>query len=355
MKTKFSLVKQSILSISLIIFVALISHFISGLLGYKVVAFLLLLTVSFLAMIFEIIPVMLSAILSAFIWNFFFIPPVYTFHIGSADDLLMFLMYFIVATINAVLSIKIREQEKKTRLKEEQENSIKLYNTLLNSLSHELKTPIATIIAGVDTLKENNDKLSTNNKNDILNEIEISSIRLNRNVENLLNMSRLENGMLRAKKDWVDINELVFKSIEHINEKYSQQIIYIQREEFPLVKIDSGLMEQVLKNLLLNSILYCPEDTKIFINITIDDYILKINISDEGPGINLEFIDFLFDKFYRIPNSKTGGTGLGLYIVKGFVDAHGGTISVKNREAKGVEFQIEIPTECSYVKNLKNE
>ena len=113
--------------------------------GYKVIAFILLVTVSFVAMFYRIVPTLLAAVLSALIWNFFFIKPYYTFHIGNTEDKFMFFMYFVIALINAVLTFKIRQIERIANEKESKLQSIKLYNTLLDSLSHELKTPISSI------------------------------------------------------------------------------------------------------------------------------------------------------------------------------------------------------------------
>ncbi len=355
MRKNISIKKQWILSILIILSTSIICYLTSGLIGYRVVALVLLMTVSILAMFFDIWPVMISALLSAVIWNFFFIPPIFTFHIDTPEDFLMFLMYFVIAVLNAVLTIKIREQESKARDKEEQEKSITLYNTLLNSLSHELKTPIATIIAGVDTLKENNSKLTDNNKNELLTEIEKASLRLNRQVENLLNMSRLESGMLMVNKDWTDINELIFKTTEHFTNSTTHSIIYIPREELPLIKIDAGLIETVLHNIIYNAILYTPENSTILIEVDLHNNNLTMQINDEGSGFNEEDLENIFKKFYRLPNANTGGTGLGLSIVKGFIEAHNGTITIKNREKKGACFTINIPTHTTYIKNLKNE
>ena len=148
--------------------------------------------VSVLAMLFDILPVLITAILSALVWNYFFIPPIGTFHIGKPEDVLIFLMYFVIAMINTVLTFKIRQFEKKARDKEEKENTIRLYDTLLNSLSHELRTPISAIIGSVDTLEENNKRLSEENRKLLISEIKIAGLRLNRQVENLLSISRLE-------------------------------------------------------------------------------------------------------------------------------------------------------------------
>jgi two-component system sensor histidine kinase KdpD len=144
-------------------------------------------TVSISAMIFNIWPVLLGAALSACIWNFFFIEPLFTFHIHEAEDFLTFLMYFVIAFINAVLTFQIRKAEQKARDKEDKEKEVKLYNTLFNSLSHELKTPLSTILGSVDILKENRSKLSEDQQSDLLLEIDKSAHRLKRQVENLLN------------------------------------------------------------------------------------------------------------------------------------------------------------------------
>src|SRR3954464_14176208 len=134
--------KQFLISISATILMAIGCYFVSDLVGYRVVALLLLVTVSFCAIFLDIRPVLTSAALSALIWNFFFIPPRFTFHINNTEDVLMFLMYFLIALVNAALTYKIREIEKRERKKEEKEATLRLYNTILNSLSHELRTPI---------------------------------------------------------------------------------------------------------------------------------------------------------------------------------------------------------------------
>ena len=346
---------QYAVSILLVVLLSIFCFAAINIIGYKVVALLLLLLVSLLAMVFDIYPVLVAAASSAVIWNFFFIPPIFTFHINSAEDSLLFLMYFFVATVNAVLTFKIKQAEKKARDREEKAHTIKLYNTLLNSLSHELKTPVATIIGSVDTLKENDNKLSAQNKKDLLTQIEIAGLRLNTQVENLLNMSRLETGSLQLKKNWCDLNELIFTVIRQFENITTQQIIFKQNETLPLFKMDITLMEQVLQNILSNAIQYTAPNTTITIVAGHLQENCIITITDNGKGFPEAEMQFAFDKFYRLPNTKTGGTGLGLSIVKGFVEAHNGTIELKNNEPTGAVFTIQIPAETSYINNLKNE
>lgn len=350
---QFSKSTQLLTSITIVLFVSIGCFFTTHLIGYKVIALLLLMTVSILAMLFDIMPVLISALLSALIWNFFFIPPIYTFHINTAEDLLMFCLYFSVALINAVLTFKIKQTEKQARDREEKENTIKLYNTLLNSLSHELRTPIATILGAVDTIKGNNNKLSSIQQNELLSQIDIASIRLNDQVENLLNISRLETGLLKLHLQWCDVNELINLVIQKTTT--NKQIIYTTNDALPICKMDSGLIEQVIKNIIANAIQYTPNHTIINIEALVIDNVLSIIITDNGNGIPTELLSEVFNKFYRLPNTKAGGTGLGLSIAKGFTEAHNGKISAINNLPKGLKIIVELPVETTYINSLKNE
>lgn len=353
---KYSIPIQYLISISMVFFVSVICFSLSKYIDYQITALILLLTVSIVAMLFDILPVLLTAFLSGLILNFFFIHPLYTFHITNTEDILLFFIYLIIALVNAVLTFKIREAENKARDKEEKEKTIRLYDTLLNSLSHELRTPIATIIGAVDTLKENEDKLTKHNQNQLLEEVEKASIRLNRQVENLLNMSRLETGILKLKQDWCDINELIYNVIQKttvITNKHTIQ--FIPNEKLPLFKLDAGLIEEIIQNLVTNAIQYTPEYTIVKIEAKHEMDNCIFSVSDNGNGFPDKEIQFAFDKFYRLPSTKTGGSGLGLSIVKGFVEAHDGNIKLENNPNFGAIFTVTIPSKTSYLNYLKNE
>ncbi|MGE0568816.1 MAG: ATP-binding protein [Bacteroidia bacterium] len=353
---KYSKTKQYLISILLIVLTAILCFISVDFIGYRAVALILLLVVSVNAILFDIFPVILSALLSAIIWNFFFIPPILTFHIGTPEDGLMFLMYFVIASINAVLTNKIREVERKERDEEEKLKTIKLYNTLLNSLSHELRTPVSTIIGAVDTLKESRDKLSLTNQTELLSQIDIASHRLNRQVENLLNMSRLESGMLKLNLDWCDLNELIFSVVQKLSptNNSKHKIIFKANEHLPFFKLDTGLMEQVFYNIICNAIQYTPENSIIVIDASHQFDNCVISISDNGNGFPKIEMQYVFDKFYRLPQSVTGGSGLGLSIAKGFIEAHNGKIKLENNKEGGAKFTIKIPAESSFINNLKN-
>ena len=343
----------SILAIAVVIGFGMLLH---DLIGYQVVALMLLLAVSMLAIFLDIVPVLIAALLSAVLWNFLFIPPRFTFAVGSAEDRLLLLMYFVIALINAVLTYKIKQVQKEVRRKEAKANAVKFYNALFNSLSHELRTPITTIIAATDNLIALDKKLSPQDNRTLINEISIAGLRLNQQVENLLNMSRLESGFLQVKRDWCDIKEIIYKTIHMLESgllKYKVAVFI--PEHFPLFKIDFGLMEHVLYNLINNAAIHTPENSTITIKAACEDDVLVITVADNGPGFPAAEIHKVFDKFYRLQGARPGGTGLGLSIARGFVEAHGGSLTLENLHVCGAKFTIRLPAETSSLSSLKNE
>jgi two-component system sensor histidine kinase KdpD len=325
-----------------------------ALVGYHVAAFMLLVTVSVLAMLLDIVPVVTAALLSALIWDFFFIPPRFTFSVGTAEDRLLLLMYFIVAMINAVLTNKIRRMEKEVKARDEKAKSVKFYNTLFNSLSHELRTPITAIMGSTDNLLSNSPGLSEKSRRETISEIAIASVRLNQQVENLLSMSRLESGVLQVKKDWCDISDLIYKTLQRLEPNLQHYKVAVDLpDHLPLFKLDFGLMEQVIYNLLINVTQHTPENTVITLQADCVNDRLVLIIADNGRGFPDGEIDNVFDKFYRLKGSASGGTGLGLSIVRGFVEAHNGTVRLDNLPERGSRFTIAIPTEKSISKPLE--
>ena len=346
---------QYLISVLSIITTSFFCYYISDYIGYKTIALILLFVVSILATLLEVFPVLLASVLSALIWDYFFIPPHYTLHVDTTEDALMLIMYFIIALVNGVLTTKIRMYEKLTKQKEEKINSIKLYNTLFNSISHELKTPISTIYGSTDNLLNNNENLTDENKKNLVNEIHKASERLNRLVENLLNISRLEAGQIHVKRDWCNINELVSTVINSLEQELKKHFVLIVfDEQFPLVKLDYGLMEHVIQNILFNASIYTPENTVIRIDANIFKQNLYITISDNGTGIPEKEIVNIFDKFYRIKGTATTGTGLGLSIAKGFIEAHNGKIKAFNNPLNGLSFEIMIPLAINEIMNLNS-
>lgn len=466
--------------------------------GYHVVSFILLFVVSLLATFLGIGPVFIASAVSALVWNFFFIPPNFTFHIDKAEDILMFAMFFIIALLNGIFTTRVRRQEQLAIVREQRTNALfqltkelskasgidevlavalreitnhfgihpffvlqdgknilhstgrlrkemklspaeyhiaewvfvqlkpagahtnnlegvqnsffplvssqinpgvlvvrltkafqgdqkvlwetflvqianalereflgelaqkarfldesdRLYKTLFNSISHELRIPVATIMGASDALL--NSPQPGNIQNALSNEIFMASLRLNRLIENLLNMSRLESGHLSVRLDWHDINDLVNKVLKNlVDELKSFNLALVIPENISLVKIDFGLMEQVLYNLLYNATQYAPVASDIKLSVQQTNSELVIQIKDDGPGFPERELGNVFRKFFRVDGSVTGGLGLGLSIVKGFVESHKGTIAVENHADGGAVFTIHIPSETPDINNLQ--
>jgi two-component system sensor histidine kinase KdpD len=222
--------------------------------------------------------------------------------------------------------------------------SDKLYRTLFNSISHELRIPVATIMGASDSL------LTTYHSEEIRKELSTeilkASKRLNRLIENLLNMSRLESGRISPRLDWCDIHDLINKVTDSLQDELKPFHLHVViDDDMPFVKIDFGLMEQVLYNLLYNATQYAATSTNLRVKAFYDKGMLTLQVMDRGPGFPSKEITHIFDKFYRVEGSKAGGTGLGLSIAKGFTEAHKGTITVENRQNGGAKFTIRIPSE----------
>ncbi|MEI7492766.1 MAG: sensor histidine kinase KdpD [Bacteroidota bacterium] len=484
----------------LVVVTSVVCYLLLEYIGYQVVSFVLLFLVSILSLFFGTGPILLAAALSALTWDYFFIPPQFTLHIEKAEDILMLIMFFIIALLSGIMTSRIRRQEKRIRIREERTNALyqltrelsmatgiddvsgiavsyikkyfnldcaifhktkfnqfddqiqnqttikltenelsiaawvfrhsakagkytdtlpstdytfypltgnvdnmgviavkqagvftqgeeqfweaflsqisgkyereflrnvsktaylltesdKLYKTLFNSISHELRIPVASIMGASDTLLYHDYPEETKQK--LYAEISTASVRLNRLIENLLNMSRLESGRITMHSDWYDVHDLAHR----ISESLRQELLpfkfsVVIPESMPLVNIDFGLMEQVLYNLVLNAAQNSPAGSRIRLKFFYDNGFLTIQVMDRGQGFPASELAMVFDKFYRGKDAKAGGTGLGLSIVKGFAEAHHGTVTAANRQNGGAIFTIKIPARITEIDNFSQK
>ncbi len=222
--------------------------------------------------------------------------------------------------------------------------SERLYTTLLNSISHELRTPIATIMGASSSLLDPQTGANEAVRAELTHDIQDSGDRLNRLVENLLDMSRLDSGRLKIKRDWCDVSDVIGVSVKRVGQCLTERPITIHiAPDLPLVQMDFVLIEQVLINLLDNSCNYTPVGTRIEVSAALHDHWLEMIVADNGAGIPPQDMERIFEKFYRVPGTATGGTGLGLSICRGLVEAHGGTLTASNQQTGGVRFLIRLP------------
>jgi two-component system sensor histidine kinase KdpD len=241
--------------------------------------------------------------------------------------------------IERVLLVKLAEQAKilKTRAG--------LERALLNSISHDLRTPLMSITVALDNLWERGSQIAEKVRCDLLITAREETKRLNRFVGNLLDMTRLEAGAIQLKKVHCDVQDLVGCALAALERRIGARIIDVHLpSDLPAVGMDLALMTQVLVNLLDNALKYSPSDKSIEIAARTNDGKLIMEIADQGPGVPEDDLTRVFDKFYRIPIPEgAGGTGLGLAICKGIVEAHGGDIHAANQTGGGLRVIITLP------------
>jgi two-component system sensor histidine kinase KdpD len=220
-----------------------------------------------------------------------------------------------------------------------------LRNSLLSSVSHDLRTPLAVITGAASALLEG--KLDEPTQKDLTETVLTEAELLNRLVRNLLDMTRLEAGAVEVKKEWQSLEEAVGAALERVDRILGDRVITTHlAADLPLVPYDSILLQQVLVNLLENAVKYTPPGTEISISaqkLPTDE--VEIEVADRGPGMPAGEETKIFTKFYRAERGRGGGVGLGLTICKGIVTAHGGRIWAANRAGGGASFSFTLPIE----------
>lgn len=220
----------------------------------------------------------------------------------------------------------------------------RLYANLLNSISHELRTPIATIKGASSSLADPVMATNPAAQTALIEDMQSAADRLNRLVENLLDMSRLESGRLQLKREWCDLGDIIAVAVKQMRDCTAHHPLEISlAPDLPLIVADFVLLEQVIINLLDNACVYTPPGTPIRITARQTTGEIEMTISDAGPGIPPELLTRIFDKFYRLPGTVTGGTGLGLSICRGLIEAHNGTLTAENLPQGGARFTIRLP------------
>ncbi|MGB8215528.1 MAG: sensor histidine kinase KdpD [Anaerolineales bacterium] len=221
----------------------------------------------------------------------------------------------------------------------------KLQTALLNSISHDLRTPLVSITGALSSLADDRIILDASARRSLIETAGEEADRLNRLVGNLLDMTRLESGAMRVKKETCDIQDVIGSALEELGNRIGNRSILVDVPgDLPLVQMDFVLVERVLVNVIDNALKYSPADKPIEINVHAAGAFLEIEVADRGTGIPPEDLTRVFDKFYRVQRpDNVSGTGLGLSISKGILQAQGGFIAAENRSGGGTIISISIP------------
>jgi two-component system sensor histidine kinase KdpD len=221
----------------------------------------------------------------------------------------------------------------------------KLQTALLNSISHDLRTPLVSITGALSSLKDDEAQLDPANRGSLIENALTEAERLNRLVGNLLSMTRLEAGAIKVSQEPADVQDVVGAALSQVEKPLVDRPVRVAiPDELPPVPMDFVLIVQVLVNLLDNAVKYSPAGTPIEITARQTDSAVEIDVADRGIGIPAEDLERVFDKFYRVQRPENvGGTGLGLSICKGIVEAHGGVMRAQNRPGGGAIVRVTLP------------
>jgi len=236
---------------------------------------------------------------------------------------------------------RLAQAESRARILEE---SDQLKSAILSSVSHELRTPLSTIKAAASSLRSGEVAWDSPARVDLITAIDDEADHLNMLVGNLLDMSRIESGVLKPKREWNILAEIVGSVLARMKNIIREHTIATDvSDDLPMVPVDYVQMEQVFTNLVSNGLKYAPPHTFIGIRAKLQDDTLHVQVSNEGPQVPPEDIERIFDKFYRVTDAdRVAGTGLGLSICKGIIEAHGGHIWAENLPG-GLAFNFTLP------------
>lgn len=482
---EFSTIVQYLTALGTVALVTFAAFLSTPLIGPQATALVFLLSVVVLALFVPRGPTLFAAAMSALLWDFFFLPPIYAFRIKGFEDVMLFGIYFVIALVLGHLTARLRAQQEAERRREERATALylltrelteathleqivqravhhleqafkseavvllsdnlgaggawalgdddqraavwvlkhghaagkftdnfsgatayyvplatssgplgvvglqrrqsfppplhqrnlldafaqqialaldrhrlqlvsesakvlaeseRLSKTLLDSMSHEIRTPIAAIQGATGHLTRLAEHGFSESTKTMIAEIQEATERLNRLVGNVLDITRLASGAVKPRLNECDVAEVVHLTVaENEKEMAGHPVTVNISPGLPIVQMDFVLMQQALSNLLSNAARHTPSGTPIQVTTSVQNDDVVLRVLDHGPGIPSELLPRIFDKFYRGPNAATGGTGLGLSLVKGFVEAQGGRVTAENGPGGGMIFTIRLP------------
>lgn len=301
-------------------------------------------------------PAALAALMSVLAFDFFFVPPyqLLTFSVRDTEHFVTFVCFMVVGLLVADWTSRIRglardrlgllEEARAVELLREKE---RLQDALLNSISHDLQTPISSIVGALDGLCDTSINLDQESRQSLLETARSETHRLHRLVRNLLDLTRLESGP-RLKFEECDLTDLVGTALSQLEDALGARQVRLDFEpEAPVLAVDFVLFTQVLVNLIDNALKYSPADSAIELRYRTDPGGVQVEVLDRGGGIAEADRERVFEKFFRRSDTNTSGSGLGLAISRGLVEAHGGRLTATARPGGGTSLVIWLPTERS--------
>jgi two-component system sensor histidine kinase KdpD len=280
-------------------------------------------------------PAVASAAVGVLAYDWFFVPPVNTLDVGDLRYLFTFAMMFGIGLL--VSSLADRARGAAVRAESEA-----LRGTLLSSVSHDLRTPLAAITGAATTLRDQ--AVDEETRRDLVEAICDESERMERMVKNLLDMTRLASGAVVPRREWVPVDELVGAALSRTEDMLSRHRLRTEIPAAPeLVSVDPVLVEQLLVNLLENAARHTPPGTEVMVRARGGAAGLQLEVSDRGPGLAPGDEERVFERFHRGGRATGQGAGLGLAIARAIAEVHGGTLRATARTGGGASFRLILP------------
>jgi two-component system sensor histidine kinase KdpD len=241
----------------------------------------------------------------------------------------------------AIERVRLAKEAQQAHVRVETE---RMRNAILSSVSHDLRTPLATITGAASSLLTEQGHLDPAARRELAQSIYRETDRLDRILKNLLYMMRIDSGAVLLSKEWHPIDEVVGAALARMEGRLHDHTVNTMfPADLPLVRVDGVLLEQVVINLVENAVKYAPPGSAIDLSASASDREVVVEVADRGPGIPVGEETRIFEKFYRAKPGREGGVGLGLTICRGIVEAHGGRIWAENRSGGGALFRFAIP------------
>jgi K+-sensing histidine kinase KdpD len=345
------------------------------------VALSFLLFVLFVATLWGSRPALLASVLAVLCFNFFFLPPVGTFTIADPDNWIALLAFLVVAMTAGQLSARarrraeeaetgrreierlyreLREAFERASRAEALRQSERLKSALLDAVTHDIRTPLTSIKASVTTLLDaerrradggHSIKLDADSRRDMLEVIDEESDRLDRFVEGLIELARIEAGEMNLRRRWGALDDIIATALERAAPLTAGRRIEVETEnDLPAARVDPRAVAEVVYTLVDNAAKYSPPAAPVRIRARHSaGNMIEVSVEDEGPGVPSELRERVFDKFFRATRDGGGegrrpsGTGMGLAIARGIVEAHGGHIRIEDADRGGARFVFTLP------------
>jgi K+-sensing histidine kinase KdpD len=342
------------------------------------VALAFLLVVLFAAILWGSKPALIASIFAMLEFNFFFLPPFHTFTIADPQNWVALAVFFITALTVGQLSARARmraeeAEAQRTEIKrlyeglqnaferaseaEALKRSEQLKSALLDAVTHDIRTPLTSIKASATLLLEDREineeveKLSPEEQHAMLRVITHGADRLDRFVEGIVDLARIEAGDMKLYRNWGAVDDIIEAALAQAEPLTRQnQIRVLVEDDLPVVRVDARAVAEVIYTLIDNATKYAPADTLVVVQATrVADDMIEIAVEDQGPGIPVQLRERVFERFYRATstgavNGHTGGIGMGLAIAKGIVEAHSGRIWIENaRIGHGARIVFTVP------------